>query len=320
MRVKHPHADGLHITIAITTFRRASQLRALLATVDESLTEVRTGVRLDVVVVDNDPDASARAIVNAHTMAASGSALAYLHETHAGIAAARQRALDAARGADAIVFLDDDVVPLAGWLPAIIHAWEEFDADAVMGFVKYEWPPQASPWIVAGGFMRRDAHATGTELATLATGNALIDMRTVQRLGLYFDDSLGLSGGEDSLFGEQLVAKGGKIVACLESVVLDEVPGERTTRSFVRRRTISHGQGRVRMRLQGRRGALERARIRVVALLGGVARLAVFFTLHLGGKLTRNVSRDAVGMRRTWFALGMVQQALGKTTSEYARP
>src|SRR5690606_23607580 len=131
--------------------------------------------------------------------------------------------------------LDDDVVPQEGWLPTLLGAWQRYGADAVMGYVNYVWPPEASEWIVAGGFMRRDAHPTGTPLPTLATGNALVDMATVHRLGLHFDRSLGLSGGEDSLFGEQLVAAGGTIVACLESVCVDDVPVARTTREFVKR-------------------------------------------------------------------------------------
>ena len=309
----------VRITIAITTFRRPAQLATLLATVNDRVAELPGHIEARLVVVDNDPDASARPVVASFAGETGHLTVAYEHETMPGIAAARQRALESASGTDAVVFLDDDVVPLVGWLPELVNAWHTYSADAVMGYVKYEWPAEASAWIAAGGFMRRDAVPTGTRLPTFATGNALIDIRSVQRLKLRFDRALGLSGGEDSLFGLQLVTRGGTIVSCLESVVLDEVPVERTTREFVKRRSISHGQGRVRMRLHSEHGKFRRARVRAVALVGGRVRLVAFFALHMVGELTRNVSRDAVGMRRTWFALGMVQQSVGHTTDEYAR-
>lgn len=317
--LKYPLTGDPRVTIAITTFRRESQLGALLATVQERIAELPPSVRVRTLVIDNDPAGSARAVVEAIGAEAPRGRTDYAHETRPGIAAARQRALDEAHGADAVVFLDDDCVPQEGWLPALIDAWQEHGADAVMGYVKYVWPPEASRWIVAGGFMRRDATPTGTSLSTFATGNVLVDMATVRRLGLHFDRSLGLSGGEDSLFGEQLVAAGGTIVACLESVAVDEVPVSRTTRDFARRRSISHGQVRVKLRLRAERGRLRRARVRVVSFFGGLLRLVAFYTLHLVGKVTRNVPRDAIGMRRAWYAWGMVQQSVGHATDEYAR-
>ena len=53
----------VRITIAITTFRRPAQLATLLATVNDRVAELPGHIEARLVVVDNDPDASARPVV-----------------------------------------------------------------------------------------------------------------------------------------------------------------------------------------------------------------------------------------------------------------
>src|SRR5690606_16651540 len=137
------------------------------------------------------------------------------------------------------------------------------------------WPEGTDPWIAAGGFMRRTRFPNGKSLDFLATGNVLIDTRQVRALGVRFDLSLGLAGGEDTVFGRAIVARGGSVVASSDSVVRDDIVAERTTLEFVRRRAISHGQARVRMQI--REGSpLQRPFLHALHLLGGAVRWVVF--------------------------------------------
>lgn len=293
--------------MAVPTFRRAELLPALLRRVREQTDRLDGLAR--VLVIDNDPERSA-------ARAATGAE--YVHEPRPGIAHVRQRALALSRDDELLVMIDDDVEPEEGWLDALISTWRAHRPAIVMGYVRYVWPPDADPWLAAGGFLRRTSHPTGTRLPDLATGNVLIDVARVRALGVDFDVSLGLAGGEDTHFGRAVVAAGGSIVACQESVVRDDVATDRVNVEFVRRRTIAHGEGRTHLELGGRSGAT-RSAARCGAVVLGLTRLIVFTAMSVLGKLSGRLDLDAVGRRRAWFALGRIRGALGVRRAEYAR-
>ncbi|MGN7966831.1 glycosyltransferase [Microbacterium sp. 22179] len=302
--------EGPAVLVAVTTFRRTELLPPLVAAIRDATGAA--GTRMRIALVDNDPERSASAV-------AAGLGVDYVSEPTPGIAAARQAALDAARPGELVAMVDDDVVPQPGWLDALLRVWAAEHPAVVMGYVEYVWPEGTDPWIVAGGFMRRRRRITGQHLDALATGNVLIDAAQVRQLGVSFDTNLGLAGGEDMLFGRAILAAGGSIIASADSVVRDEVPAARTTREFVRRRTISQGQMRTRL-LTRTSSTPRRILLRGVHLLGGVARLIVFSARGALARLRGDVAAHAVLTRRTWFAQGRILGAIGHVTPEYARP
>lgn len=297
------------VAVMIITFRRHQLLAPLITAIRDEAQTVASTVR--VVIVDNDPDRSAEPTAVEH-------GADYVNEPHPGIGAARRAALDAASDDELIVMMDDDVFPEPGWLSGLVTTWERYRPTVVMGFIRYLWPEAADPWFAAGGFMRRDHHPTGTRLTALATGNVLLDTREVRRLGVNFDPAQGLSGGEDSLFGEALLKAGGTIVASADSVASDRVPVERTSVAFVRRRTIAHGASYVSIGLRNAVGARSFA-LRVATVLGALVRAFVFYAAHVFGRMTGDLHRNAVGKRRFWFALGRLRGAFGHRVAEYAR-
>lgn len=302
--------EGPAVLVAVTTFRRTELLPPLVAAIQDATGAA--GSRMRIALVDNDPERSASAV-------AAGLGVDYVSEPTPGIAAARQAALDAARAGELVAMVDDDVVPQPGWLDALLRVWAAEHPAVVMGYVEYVWPEGTDPWIVAGGFMRRRRRVTGQHLDALATGNVLVDAAQVRQLGVSFDTNLGLAGGEDMLFGRAILAAGGSIIASADSVVRDEVPAARTTREFVRRRTISQGQMRTRL-LTRTSSTPRRILLRGVHLLGGVARLIVFSARGALARLRGDVAAHAVLTRRTWFAQGRILGAVGHVTPEYARP
>ncbi|MFJ4253603.1 glycosyltransferase family 2 protein [Microbacterium sp. NPDC090003] len=301
--------EGPAVLVAVTTFRRTELLPPLVAAIRDAAGA--TGTRMRIALVDNDPERSASAV-------AADLGVDYVSEPTPGIAAARQAALDAARADELVAMVDDDVVPQPGWLDALVRVWAAEHPAVVMGYVEYVWPEGTDPWIVAGGFMRRRRRVTGQRLDALATGNVLVDAAQVRRLGVSFDTNLGLAGGEDMLFGRAILAAGGSIIASADSVVRDEVPVARTTREFVRRRTISQGQMRTRL-LTRTPSMPRRMLLRGAHLLGGVARLIVFSVRGAFARLRGDVAAHAVLQRRTWFAQGRILGAVGHVTPEYAR-
>lgn len=302
--------EGPAVLVAVTTFRRTELLPPLVAAIRDATGAA--GARMRIALVDNDPERSASAV-------AADLGVDYVSEPTPGIAAARQAALDAARAGELVAMVDDDVVPQPGWLDALLRVWAAEHPAVVMGYVEYVWPEGTDPWIVAGGFMRRRRRVTGQHLDALATGNVLVDAAQVRQLGVSFDTNLGLAGGEDMLFGRAILAAGGSIIASADSVVRDEVPAARTTREFVRRRTISQGQMRTRL-LTRTSSTPRRILLRGVHLLGGVARLIVFSARGALARLRGDVAAHAVLTRRTWFAQGRILGAIGHVTPEYARP
>lgn len=303
------------LTVAILTYRRPTQLATNLVSVARGVAEASALVRARVLVVDNDPAASARSVVEQ----AVGATIVYAHEPHPGIAAARNRALAESSDSRLLAFIDDDEIPQPGWLVELVRTWRNYSADAVMGRVVSDLPPDADPWAVVGGFFTRAQHETGARLHAAATGNLLLDLDTVRRLGIRFDESLGLGGGEDTLFSAQLVRGGGVIVACAESVTVDPVVPERATRAWVRWRAFSHGNVFQHTRQRLAPTLPRRLATRSTGFLGGGARMAVGSARAMWGVLTRNLTHRVRGVRAILRGAGVLSASVGYRHQEYRR-
>lgn len=297
------------VLVAIPTYRRTELLPPLVTAV-RAQTEELPSARI--LVVDNDPGRSARDV-------AADLGVEYLAEPTPGIAAVRQAALDAAAEDELTVMIDDDVFPEDGWLAGLVDVWTDTGAAVVMGFVRYVWPDGTDPWIAAGGFMRRTRFPNGMRLESLATGNVLVDTAQIRALGVRFDISLGLVGGEDNVFGRAVIAGGGSVVASFDSVARDDIVPERATREFVHRRAISHGQARVRLLIR-EAAPPKRPFLHVAHLIGGAVRWLAFTGGRAVSAMRRDVAANAVFQRRAWFAQGRMLAALGIVRGEYTRP
>lgn len=309
-----PDASAIHhVTVAIPTFRRPDRLRALLDALPERLDEC-TGVTVDVLVIDNDP-------VGTGAPATRGAdlPLRYVQEHTPGIAAVRNRALAECARSDLIAFIDDDELPRPGWLPALLSTWRRHGSSAVMGRVISVFDEEADPWVLATGTFRRIPRPTGTPLEVAAAGNLLLDLHQIRRLGVEFDESLGLAGGEDTLFSRHLVGRGGTIVYCAESETEDYVVAERLTRQWATQRAFSSANAWSLARLRLADGALHRLTLRARMIPGGVLRMGAGAARHLYGRVSRSLHHDARGVRTHFRGRGMVAAALGRRYEEYAR-
>lgn len=305
------------LVVAMLTYKRPAELERGLPLVFEHVRRI-SPVAGSVLVVDNDPEGSARATVDA---LASGSdvAVRYVVEPEPGIAAARNRAIDESAASDLLVFIDDDEHPTAEWLAPLVDTWKHTGASAVMGRVVSEFDDELDPWVAAGEFFRRRSMPTGTEIAVAAAGNLLIDRVQLHRLGVRFDERLGLGAGEDSLFSQELVRHGGRIAWCEESVAVDRVPSERMSRRWVLDRARSHGNAETVVGLHLARTSAERARVRAAAAARGTVRVAGGSARYAYGLLARSLRHQARGLRTAHRGLGIVTGAAGVVVEEYAR-
>ncbi len=190
----------MHVTIAISTRHRLSDLALLLNCLARQ--EVARDQSFEVLVVDNDPDGSARQTVASASPGACGR-LRYVIEDVPGIAAARNRALDEALG-DAIGFVDNDERPGITWLARLVECMAACGADLVLGPVVPTYDAGVAGWVVDTGVFERRRLQTGQAvgLPDMGAGNMILSLGWLNRQQprLRFDPRLGLSGGEDILF------------------------------------------------------------------------------------------------------------------------
>ncbi len=319
MRAGATDGTAVSIVVAIPTFKRPERLAELLPLVGEQLSElVDAGLvsRGGIVVVDNDSAGSARSVV---APSFSGFPTRYAVETTKGIPAVRNRALDESTDFRLLAFIDDDELPLAGWLRALVETWEAFEHPAaVMGRVVSIFAEDVDPWVTASGLFQRPQRPTGTEISVAATGNLLLDLDQVRARGVRFDESIGLGGGSDTMFSTLLASTGARMVWCNESVTEDTVEPERQTRAWALKRAYSHGNVAIGVRLRVEPSPLGRAATRLTGVVGGVGRVAVGTARHLFGRLTHSIEHDARGLRLAYRGAGMIAGTVGRSYSAYA--
>jgi glycosyltransferase involved in cell wall biosynthesis len=226
------------INLAIATRERQAGLAALLS----RLSEIDPPqAHVEIVVVDNDPDGSAEAVVT-QACATSRWPITYLHEPSIGIAFARNRALDHCQDGTLLAFIDDDEIPDVRWLAELEAGLHTYEADIVTGPVHREFPPGTPDWI------RRSRspdevinRPTGDVRHAARTGNFLARVDAIRERHLRFDERLPLLGGTDSELSGQLVRGGGRIVWIAEAIVTEQVPEARVGVRWMLQRPFRKG-------------------------------------------------------------------------------
>ena len=336
----------MHLTIAMLTYRRndylAQVIPELLAQADDVCDAQTTA---SVLIVDNDPQAGARAVVEAARAALGGeqpeaaesagaadsdavamSRLVYVHEPEPGIVAGRNRALSQAHGSDALVFIDDDEIPSPGWLKALVSTWSAQGCAAVTGPTPPTFEVAPSAWVVASGAFDSWEATDGAQVRSADTGNLLLDMAVVEGLGLRFDPRYGLTGGEDSLFTRQLTRAGGVIRFAAGAVVTKRVPAARARRTWVLERSLRSGSSWARVRIDtaapdgGASGRLARLRLRLGYGAKGLAKAGIDGARAGVARICGDVPAQARYEVSSRGGLGMVVGALGVQVREYGRP
>lgn len=317
-----PAGGVMNVVVAVLTFRREEQLRTLLSALEHQIADVSGDVvsTVNVIVVDNEPGGSARTVAEEATVAPT-----YVIEPVPGIAAARNRAVSeaVAAGAEILVFIDDDEEPGDGWLRALLRTFRESQpAAGVVGRVVSRVCGPNAEWLEAGDFFRRahrDRFATGDEVGSAATNNLLLDLNVVTSLGLRFDTSLGLAGGEDTQFTLQLTRAGHRLIWCADAVVVEVVPAERSTRSVAMRRVYAMSSSSISSTI----ATIDQRGVRIVMrwryTLSGLARVFCAPARVALGTATRSERLQARGAKSLARGAGQVVGAWGRPYAEYQR-
>lgn len=255
------------ISIVIPTYRRPERVSRLLPLVLSQIAGLPQGTMLELIVVDNCPDLSARDVVTAFD-----NPVRYYSEPAPGVANARNRGVAEALG-EHVLFLDDDELPRDNWLEAFIQSAKQ-GADACFGPVEplFEAEPAADlvPTLERL-FSRRLPARTGQDIshlrAWLGTGNSMFRKSTCLDRPRPFNPDFN-DGGEDVWFLRELVQeKDIPLIWCAEASVDEIVPSDRMSSDYLKRRLFKNGQLRCRIE-RGSRGFMGAARVASWMVIG----------------------------------------------------
>jgi GT2 family glycosyltransferase len=229
------------VVVAVITYRRPEGLERLLRSLSRLRFAARTTPDVRVLVVDNDPEGSARSTCD-RVASELPWPLDYRREPRRGIASARNRALaESSVRAPFTAFLDDDEYVEPDWLDALLRVAERWHADVVFGPVMSDFETNAPAWVHECALFVRPRRATGARVLHGGAGNCLLRNSGVTGSGIRFDERFGATGGEDTHFFLRLGASGASMRWADDAVVHEMVPPTRTRMTWVWRRAFRIG-------------------------------------------------------------------------------
>jgi succinoglycan biosynthesis protein ExoM len=258
------------ISVCIATYRREERLAALL---DDLLQQDLPPD--EVVVVDNDVAASARAVIEARREQGYRFPIVYDVQPERNISMTRNKTVHLAHG-EWLAFIDDDERAPPQWLRLLLEAADKYQADGVLAPVEPQVPDSAPAWIRRGRFYDWPHLPTGTQVPVsgLRFGNVLLRGAPTRAEPGPFDVSYRLSTGEDGDLLMRLIAKGAKVIWCDEAIVWEPVESKRLSLRWLLQRALSGGQHFARLSITGRFGPVNTA-TRSILLLQWLAQLLV---------------------------------------------
>jgi len=307
----HRRSIAAHATVSvcISTYRRPDGLRDLLASLDAQTTVDLEDVRI--VVVDNDPDGSASAVIDwarDHTRLHIVSDI----ERRPGVSYVRNRALALAGDPDFIAIIDDDTTAAPDWLASLLAAQRRYHADVVGGRVNRTSGDPSREWVTGlEVFTYPGTLPSGTTVSSVDLANCLIRRDIVDDDP--FDPALALIGGEDTKLFLSLTRDGCRIVTSAEARTNEVIAPDRTTMNWIVRRGFRLGSSwtMIERAVLGT-PPLERT-ARAFGRMGrGVATAA-------GGIVTLRRARVVDGLLDITQGAGMIAGLFGVTLAEYGR-
>lgn len=227
------------VTVVVPTCRRPRSLARLL----DALAPQTQGV--EVVVVDDDPGGGAAA-------AAAGRPVRYVTAGGLGASGARNAGAAVATGS-VLAFIDDDVVPAAGWLNALAAPIVAGDADMTGGEVVLDPAAHRPRWFdddTLGLYLSR--FWLGPSPRPLERGEFVITANAAVRATVFhdvggFDTRLGPTAGghlvnDDVALCRAIAARGGRLQWVPAAVVVHDLPAERLRARWLLRRAWDQGR------------------------------------------------------------------------------
>lgn len=304
------------VSVCIATFHRPDGLRRLLEGLDQ---QVFTH-EFEIIVVDNDAEASARAVADELGETIKWP-LKYVVEPNQGISHARNRGVaEIGAGSDFVAFIDDDEVPADDWLAQLVAAQVADDADVVHGQVVPFYMEGVPDWVAKGDFFVEspflEDHSGSNRLDTAATNCTLVRTAVLAEHSPPFDLAFGLTGGEDDFLFRTLYAEGKLMVHAPEARVIEWIPAHRANAKWLLKSAYRKGNTFTLTHLKITPTLRARAE-RLSKALGRIGQGIVETPLHL-------VKRDGLwvlGAQKVALGTGTLVGVFGKSLYKaYSKP
>lgn len=208
----------MKLSFAFCTYNRADRLSDLVV----AMRAQTCPIPFEILVVNNNSRDNTLAVLQG-LAAMPGVPLRYVTETAQGIVPARNRAIEESRGSDILVFIDDDELPMPGFLEAACQAILDEGADCAGGKVRVRFDPVVRPyWLEDNllGFLAEVDHGAAPlwvldDTTPIWTCNVAYRTALFQD-GLRFDQRYnrsgnGLGGGEDAVMFQALLDSKAKV-------------------------------------------------------------------------------------------------------------
>ena len=224
----------MRVSVLIPTFRRPEGfLRAA-----RSVFAQNELAGVDLVAIDNSPEASARDAF-AELAAEAPIPFHHAHEPAPGVANARNAALKRARG-DLVAWLDDDEEASPHWLATLVKQRTDTGAQSVFGPVRAKAPGPLH------GFYEQLYSRSGPAESGL-TPHAYGIGNSLQPRSLFgdapFDARANQTGGEDDALFASWREAGATFAWAADAWVIEHVAPERARLTHGLRRAFAYGQG-----------------------------------------------------------------------------
>lgn len=306
------HTPIPRVLVAVCTYKRPKMLMACLGSLmaqDHDFCYAPT-----IAVIDNDPALSARGIVNA-AKEACPFPLRYISEPIRGIAKARNTALNYARLGDFshIIFIDDDETASPDWLLGLMHPmWRDepivygrriFDYAGIPDWAK---PKDNKPLLPNGAACKAFTH------------NVRISREVFSKL--WFDESLGLGGGEDGDYFARARKAGYQAVFAARAITWERAHPERM--SFWGQVNRAYWIGASSLRESATEKGIRYKYMKIASIL---ASPFIALPIVLAGGLIWPVSRSRglrlmlVGVKRCAKHQGRLAAIIGHIPQSYAK-
>lgn len=212
-------------------------LKKLMLSINECNIDKSLIKNIDIIVVDNDAARSARKVVEELTDNFGDFwTLDYHNYPVKGLSNVRNELLTRAieKKPDFVVFIDDDEYATSDWLNELVKTIVINRGDMARGPVPPVFEGKVDESI--SYWFKRSNYENNTRISSVAAGNLIINMNSLLKFNVWFDNRFNSTGSEDSYFGEQMIKKGANIFWASQAIAYETIPHDRANLKWILKR------------------------------------------------------------------------------------
>ena len=310
--------------VATLTRQRPKMLEALLRSWSSLM--IPEKVKVTFLVVENDTEERSKDLIETLRPTFKNCDLVYALENESGIPFARNRAATESIeiGSDLLLFVDDDEEVPRDWLQKIIQGYRNSEAKLIGAPLRARRPEENLTFLQKLMFTNlksryrkkerrasRKASLKGTTGVTIVTNNWLAETSLFSEHNIWFDESMRHTGGTDSKFYAEVIAKGLQTAWVQGAHVYETIPPERL--SFL----YQYGRARDQSNTNFRRKNNGTVRLNPIVLTSILIKLIAVIGLILTLPITAGRTLMTLARALGWIA-GRIGAIAGSRSTLYS--